>query len=398
VAPTAVYVHIPFCAHKCHYCDFTAYVVDGQPVDLYLEALEQEMALTVEQVPPAEIEAIFIGGGTPTVLTPPQMERLLRSIRTHFPNRSPQLEFTIEANPETTHAALLQVMKEGGVNRISFGAQTFHPDLLAQIGRLHGVKEIERSVRQAREVGFQNVSLDLMFGLPQQTVADMRETLDRAVALQPEHFSCYQLKVEEGTRFHHLYLRNQLPLPSEEDELEMYQLLRKYLAQHDYVQYEVSNFAKAGYESRHNSVYWLNQAYYGLGAGAHGYMNQVRHANLKGVKAYIHQIGQGRRPVSEEHVVNRSEEMENFMILGLRLLRGVSCARFASLYHVPIDSVFASVLPHLVQQGLIQFQGDRTCLTEKGLLFGNDVFASFIGNVEIEPNQTRVGPVGSILE
>jgi putative oxygen-independent coproporphyrinogen III oxidase len=383
VAPTAVYIHIPFCAHKCHYCDFTAYVMDGQPVDLYLEALEQEMVLTVKQVPPAEIETIFIGGGTPTVLTPPQMERLLRSIRSHFPDRSPHLEFTIEANPETTHVALLQVMKEGGVNRISFGAQTFHPDLLAQIGRRHGVEEIERSVRQAREVGFQNVSLDLMFGLPQQTVADMRETLDCAIALQPDHFSCYQLKVEEGTRFHHLYLRNQLPLPAEEDELEMYQLLRKHLVQHDYVQYEVSNFAKAGYESRHNSVYWLNQAYYGLGAGAHGYMNRVRHANLKGVKAYIDQIGQGKRPVSEEHVVNRTEEMENFMILGLRLLRGVSRARFVSLYDVPIDGVFASVLPRLVRQELIQFQGDRICLTEKGLLFGNDVFASFMGNVKM---------------
>jgi oxygen-independent coproporphyrinogen-3 oxidase len=382
MAPKAVYLHIPFCANKCHYCDFTAYVVEGQPVDAYLDALEREMERTVLEVPPGEIHSIFIGGGTPTVLTPRQMEKLLSAIRHHFPAWSEDLEFTVEANPGTTGPELLSVMREGGVNRISFGAQTFRPELLREIGRIHGVREIGESVRTARDAGFANVSLDLMFGLPRQTVQDVRETLEAAVSLQPDHFSCYSLKVEEGTLFHWLYERDQLPLPTEDEELEMYQLTRSFLARHGYRQYEVSNFARPGKESRHNTTYWLNEEYYGLGAGAHGYVNGVRHANVKGIKEYIGRLACGGRPVAETNVVSRAEEMENFMILGLRLLEGVSRTRFFEQYGVRIEDVFGTVVADLVGKGLLEEKGDRIALTESGLLFGNDVFAAFLGSVE----------------
>ncbi|MBA4493124.1 radical SAM family heme chaperone HemW [Paenactinomyces guangxiensis] len=378
MAPKAIYIHIPFCTNKCHYCDFTAYVVNGQPVDEYLEALEREMAMTVQEVSPREIQAIFIGGGTPTVLTPEQMRKLLNRISRYFPDWTADLEFTVEANPGTTGPELLQVMREGGVNRISFGAQTFRPDLLQKIGRIHGVEDIERSVDQAREAGFDNLSLDLMFGLPEQTVEDMEEALEKAVSLGPDHFSCYSLKVEEGTLFHRLYERKELPLPSEDEELEMYQLTRSYLDKQGYRQYEVSNFAKPGRESRHNSTYWLNEEYYGLGAGAHGYMNRVRHANLKGIRAYIEKVENGTRPVAEQYTVDRTEEMENFMILGLRLLDGVSRTRFQSLYGTTVEETFGPALSRLLEQGLIQKKGDRIALTEKGLIFGNEVFASFL--------------------
>ncbi|SFJ09458.1 radical SAM family heme chaperone HemW [Thermoflavimicrobium dichotomicum] len=378
MAPKAVYIHIPFCTNKCHYCDFTAYVVDGQPVEDYLAALEREMELTVAEVPPGEIETVFIGGGTPTVLNPQQMERLLLSIRTYFPHWSNEWEFTIEANPGTTGEELLEVMQAGGVNRISFGAQTFRPDLLQKIGRIHGVEDIYRSVEQARSVGFDNISLDLMFGLPHQTLQDVQKTLIEALKLEPDHFSCYSLKIEEGTLFHHLYERNELPLPPEEEELAMYQWIRSNLPRYGYIQYEISNFSKPGKESRHNSIYWLNEEYYGLGAGAHGYMNKVRHANVKGVKEYIHQVQHGKRPVLERHEVNAQEEMENFMILGLRMLKGVSCTRFYSLYHKRIEEVYGSVIERLVEQGMLTVQDDRIALTEKGLIYGNEVFASFL--------------------
>lgn len=380
LAPKAVYFHIPFCANKCFYCDFTAYVVEGQPVDDYLSAIDHEMRLSVEQVPPEEIEAIFVGGGTPTVLSLKQMKQFLTSIRQYFPNWTKDIEFTMEANPGTTSPELLQVMREGGVNRISFGAQTFRPELLKEIGRIHGVEEIVSSVELARSAGFDNLSLDLMFGLPNQRIKDVHDTLEQAVALKPDHFSAYSLKVEEGTLFHYLYERKELPLPSEEEELEMYQLTRSFLQSHNYHQYEVSNFAKEGRESRHNKTYWLNEEYYGIGAGAHGYMNKVRHANVKGIKEYISRIHKSKRPIAESYLVNQMEEIENFMILGLRLMQGVNKNTFRKKYQKELNDVFGHVIDPWMEKGLLRWKGDFLVLTEQGLIFGNEVFASFLEN------------------
>jgi putative oxygen-independent coproporphyrinogen III oxidase len=374
----AVYIHIPFCTNKCYYCDFTAYTVKGQPVDDYLSALDHEMRLVTTEVPPHEIETIFIGGGTPTVLTPEQMERLLEMIQTHFPKRSSQLEFTIEANPGTTTDELLKTMIDGGVNRISFGAQTFRPDLLKRLGRIHGVEEIEESVIAAREAGFQNISLDLMFGLPEQSLEDLHHTLHCALSLNPEHFSCYSLKVEEGTLFYHLAQKDQLPLPDEEEELKMYQSLRSILREAGYEQYEVSNFAKPGRESRHNSIYWLNEEYYGFGTGAHGYLQKIRYANVKSVSELIRMIKRGERPVSESYVVTEQEDMENFMILGLRMMKGVSRSRFQARYHKDMMDVYGTVVQKLAEQGLLKVEPERVVLTEKGLIFGNEAFAAFL--------------------
>lgn len=379
--PKAVYIHIPFCSRKCHYCDFTAYVVDGQPVDDYLDALFKEIELTLHQTPPGPIHSIFIGGGTPTILNPKQMKLLLTQLRQFFSNRMESFEFTIEANPGTTTDELLHVMREGGVNRISFGAQTFRTDLLKRIGRIHGSDEIKNSVEAARRAGFDNISLDLMFGLPTQTLEDVKETLEKALDLAPEHFSCYSLKIEEGTLFHHLYELGKLPLPSEDEEFEMYQLIREVLKKNGYQQYEVSNFSKTGYESIHNSTYWHNDAYYGFGAGAHGYVEQLRHMNIKGVREYIEWIRQGKRPILDTHIVEIEEEMENFMILGLRLLKGIHRQEFEKRYQKKMEDVFGDVLNSLEEKGLLAQENGRIKLTEKGLLFGNDVFASFISNM-----------------
>lgn len=377
MVPESVYIHIPFCAHKCHYCDFTAYVVGGNRWMTIWMLWNGRWPGRWKRFRRGRLRR-FLSGAAHPPFAPRQMERLLKDVRRYFPVWSDRLEFTVEANPGTTEPEKLAVLKEGGVNRLSFGAQTFRPDLLAEIGRDHGVDEIAGSVETAREAGIDNVSLDLMFGLPRQSVTDMEEALVRGLALGPDHFSVYSLKVEEGTVFHHKMLQGKLPLPSEDDELEMYLLTRRRLEEAGYLQYEVSNFSRPGRESRHNSTYWLNEPYYGLGAGAHGYAQGVRHENVRGVGEYI-RLSRSRRPIAATHRVSAAEAMENHFILGLRLRDGVSQRGFAQLYGKPPETVFGSVLEDLQKRRLIRREGDRYQLTEQGLLFGNDVFAAFIG-------------------
>lgn len=279
----AVYIHIPFCTNKCFYCDFNSYVLKDQPVMDYLRALDKEMELTVKENPPGRIKSIFVGGGTPTVLKPDEMAYFLQSVKTHFPDWAEDIEFSMEANPGTTDLEKLSVMRAGGVNRISFGVQAFQNSLLTGIGRIHDTDDVYRSLENARSAGFSNISIDLMFGLPNQTVEMLSESVTEALKLGLPHYSIYSLKVEENTLFHTLFQKNQLPLPDEEDELNMYLLLMERMREAGYKQYEISNFAKPGFESRHNMTYWRNEDYYGLGAGAHGYIGRKRHINIKGL-------------------------------------------------------------------------------------------------------------------
>lgn len=381
-SPRALYIHIPFCTNKCHYCDFTSYVLKGQPVDQYLDALEMEMQRTVAEWPPIEIDTVFVGGGTPTVLTPPQMERFLKAVRKYFP-LAPNVEFTMEANPGTTDIDKLTAMKEGGVNRISFGVQSFDNGLLEKIGRIHSVDDVYRSIENARSVGFSNLSIDLMFGLPGQTVELLRDSVNKAMELELPHYSIYSLKVEENTLFHKLYERNELPLPPEEEEFNMFILLMEMLKSNGYAHYEISNFAKPGYESRHNSTYWRNEPYYGLGAGAHGYVNRMRHVNLKGITPYIDAAAE-KLPRLEQFEVPEAEAMEDLMMVGLRLLEGVPASRFSNQFAgQTLELKFGDVIAKLMNDGLLEAEnkGNDTIyrLTDKGVLLGNDVFGAFIG-------------------
>jgi putative oxygen-independent coproporphyrinogen III oxidase len=376
-AAKAVYIHIPFCTNKCHYCDFNSYVLKGQPVREYLDALEREMEQTVKQYPPGEVETIFVGGGTPTVLLPDQMEHFLKLVRTYFPTNHPELEFSMEANPGTTDEEKLAAMKAGGVNRISFGVQSFNNELLASIGRIHTTDDVHRSIENARKLGFANLSIDLMFGLPKQTVDIMNATLDEALALDLQHYSIYSLKVEENTLFHTLFNKNQLPLPSEEEEVEMYLLIMRRLEQEGYRQYEISNFAKPGYASKHNIMYWRNRDYYGIGAGAHGYMNRQRHINARGVQEYIDATSAGL-PIIEQFEVSRQEAMEDFMMVGLRLMDGVRHADFTAQFGTTIDAVFAKPLDKFLKLKLLDQTSEGYRLSKQGILLGNEVFAAFI--------------------
>jgi len=380
-APRALYIHIPFCTNKCHYCDFTSYVLRGQPVDQYLDALEREMELTVRQLPPERIDTVFVGGGTPTVLTPPQMERFLASVKAYFP-LADDVEFSMEANPGTTDADKLGAMRAGGVNRISFGVQSFDNALLERIGRIHNVDDVYRSLDNARKAGFSNMSIDLMFGLPNQSLEQLADSVDKALQLNLPHYSIYSLKVEENTLFHKLYERNELPLPPEEDEFNMFVLLMDMLKNRGYKHYEISNFARPGFESRHNSTYWRNEPYYGLGAGAHGYAARQRHVNLKGIQPYIDATLE-RLPRLDSFEVDEQEAMEDFMMVGLRLLDGVRASSFEEQFagH-KLEEKFGGIIEKLLQDGLLereQLASDTIYkLSERGVLLGNEVFGAFI--------------------
>jgi putative oxygen-independent coproporphyrinogen III oxidase len=376
-APKAVYIHIPFCKHKCYYCDFNTYALKGQPVTEYLEALEREMEQTVKAFPPGTIDTIFVGGGTPTVLVPEQMETFLNMVNEYFPKRNQQLEFTMEANPGTTNEEKLQVMKAGGVNRVSFGVQSFNNELLSSIGRIHQSDDVYRSIENARKSGFDNLSIDLMFGLPNQTLKNMEDSLNEALKLDLKHYSIYGLKVEENTLFHSLFLKNKLPLPDEDDELQMFLLIMNRLKEAGYEHYEISNFAKQGYESKHNSLYWHNQSYYGLGAGAHGYMQGIRHVNIKGVQDYI-EAAQVKLPLLEQEKVSRQEAMEDFMMVGLRLRKGVRQQDFQAQFDCRIEEVFDPMLKRMLAKKLVEISDEGYRLSDQGVLYGNEVFAEFI--------------------
>lgn len=376
--PEAVYIHIPFCTNKCFYCDFNSYVLKDQPVMEYLYALDREMELTVKNTPPGVIKTIFVGGGTPTVLKPDEMAYFLQSVRRHFPQWDENIEFSMEANPGTTDIDKLRVMKEGGVNRVSFGVQAFQNELLSGIGRIHDVNDVYRSLENARAVGLDNLSLDLMFGLPNQTVDMLRESIDKALALDLPHYSIYSLKVEENTLFHTLFNKNKLPLPNEEDELAMYLLLMSTMEAAGYTQYEISNFAKPGMESRHNITYWRNEDYYGLGAGAHGYVGRQRHMNIKGVNPYNEATRSGL-PRLDSFPISEQEAMEDFMMVGLRMREGVSDTAFRSQFGKSLEDIFAGSLHKMLKAGLLERAGDTYRLSKQGILFGNDVFGEFVG-------------------
>lgn len=373
--PKAVYIHIPFCEQICHYCDFNKVFLKGQPVDEYVSASEKEMKTTVSMFPFHHIETVYIGGGTPTALSAKQLEKLLAAINNTF---SPRDEITIEVNPGNVSDDKLAVLKDAGVNRLSIGVQAFQEGLLQKIGRDHSEKDIYETINRVRSFGFENISIDLMFGLPGQTVAMFEETLSKALELEVPHFSAYSLKVEEKTIFHQLQRKGKLLLPTEDDEVTMYNALIDTLTVNGYNHYEISNFSKPTYESKHNLTYWNNEEYYGIGAGAHGYVYGKRHANVGPIKKYIALINESGRSISEAHLVTDNEKIEEEMFLGLRKLEGVSIEQFKKRYQKSPYDIFGKELEKLIKQGLIKEVNEHISLTRKGIFVANEIFEKFL--------------------
>ncbi|TYS36776.1 radical SAM family heme chaperone HemW [Bacillus pumilus] len=377
----AAYIHIPFCEHICHYCDFNKFFIKTQPVDEYLAALEKEMQHTIDQKGEQELKTIFIGGGTPTSLTVSQLDQLMNSIHRVLKPTKKLVEFAVEANPDELSLEKLHVLKASGVNRLSFGVQTFEDDLLKKIGRVHQKKDVLTSFQRAREVGFDNISLDLMFGLPHQEKHHVMNSLETAFSLGAEHYSVYSLIVEPKTVFYNLMQKGKLHLPPQEREAEMYELVMDEMERHGLKQYEISNYAKTGFESQHNLTYWSNEDYFGFGAGAHGYVDGVRNVNAGPVKHYLELIEQTGFPYKETHQVTKAEQIEEEMFLGLRKIEGVKSADFQAKYGATPEVLFSSVLEDLEEKGLIVKDDIGIRLTRKGKLLGNEVFQAFLGEL-----------------
>lgn len=374
----AAYIHIPFCQHICHYCDFNKVFIERQPVDQYLEYLEKEIINTVQKVPFDSMKTIFVGGGTPTALNMEQTKKLLDIINRRLRPFAPNCELTFEANPGDLPKEKLNLLLEGGVNRISFGVQTFRDELLEKIGRKHTREDAFVAIREAQEVGFKNINVDIIYSLPGQTIEDVKETLDIAFTLGVQHFSAYSLIVEPKTVFYNLMNKGKLRLPGEDNEARMYEMVMDEMEKHGYNQYEISNFSKGDNKSRHNLTYWNNEEYYGFGAGAHSYVNGERIQNVGPLKQYFTKIDETGFPYLDVHEVTEKEKMEEELFLGLRKTKGVSKIAFQKKFNMEMDQVFAKQLQSNQEQGLLEERARYVRLTRKGKLLGNEVFQSFL--------------------
>lgn len=372
----AAYIHIPFCEHICYYCDFNKFFLKGQPVDEYLQSLFQEFKMTIDQTSTKELETIFVGGGTPTALDERQLESLCQGIREGLPFTKG--EFTFEANPGDLSREKLKILADYGVNRLSFGVQSFNNQLLEKIGRSHRVQDVYRSIEEAQEVGFENISIDLIYALPGQTIDDFQDTLQEALALDLPHYSGYSLIVEPKTIFYNLMRKGKLPLPSEDEEADMYRLLIEEMEKKGLHQYEISNFSRKGYESKHNLIYWNNEEYYGFGAGAHGYIQGTRYSNAGPLKKYMEPISEGRRPVFSENTPSIKEKLEEEMFLGLRKTKGVSVSHFQRKFSLDPFQTFRPAIKEMTERDLLEIHDDHIRLTEKGRFLGNEVFQAFL--------------------
>lgn len=370
------YIHIPFCAHKCYYCDFAIFVWQGDHwVDVYLDALEEELNFILQGEKPV-MDTIYIGGGTPSLLNERELQRLLRMVGEHF-SFAEEIEFSLEANPGSLTPSKLTLLREGGVNRLSIGVQTFQDHLLQRIGRDHHGKEALHAIEIAHQAGFTNLSIDLMYGLPDQTMNDIEEDLKIISQLPLQHLSAYNLIVEERTRFGIDWKKGRLQLPDEELESHMYEWITDRLQELGFLQYELSNFAIPGFQSRHNLAYWLNHSFYGFGAGAWGYLDHMRYENIAALKPYIRQAKEGKMR-KQEIPVSEKEEMEEMMFLGLRLMEGISNRRFKERWGLSLDEVYGEEIKQLIQKGLLERYSDGIRLTREGRFLSNEVFVSFL--------------------
>ena len=370
--PTSAYVHIPFCTQICYYCDFSKVFIKNQPVDSYLEHLIEEY----DSYDIKKLRTLYIGGGTPTALSAPQLAFLLEKLTDKL-DLSYLEELTIEANPGDLDQEKIAVLKSSPVNRVSLGVQTFNDRMLKQIGRSHLEKDIYENIANLKKAGFDNISIDLIYALPKQTMEDVKSNVAKAIALDIPHMSLYSLILENHTVFMNRMRRGKLPLPKEDLEAEMFEYIIAELEKAGFEHYEISNFSKPGFESRHNLMYWDNAEYYGIGAGASGYVDGVRYKNHGPIRHYLQAVEAGNARVQEE-VLTLKEKMEEEMFLGLRKKSGVSKKRFEEKFGLSFEDQYGSVVSELTEQGLLVPDRDIVRMTKQGLFLGDTVAEKFI--------------------
>jgi oxygen-independent coproporphyrinogen III oxidase len=390
----SLYFHIPFCVHRCAYCDFNTYAGQEALIPDYVSALAWEVELVAGNAPEKmEARTIFFGGGTPSSLSPTQFETILQQVAHHF--KTNDAEITIEANPGTVSLSALREMRALGINRLSFGVQSVHPAELRQLERIHDHYDVIQSVKWARQAGFDNLNLDLIFGLPEQSLGSWQATLKQVLGLNPEHLSLYGLTLEHGTPFGRWHAHGLLPVPDPDLAAEMYEWAGEFLAAKGYEQYEISNWSRPGHACLHNLGTWRDQYYLGFGAGAHGYAAGVRYSNILRIKSYLERLNgdglPGSFPLSPAAInvqkITRRVEMHETMLLGFRLVReGVSTATFLARFGMDMETVFEKEISTLLRLGLLEWSspaspdGRTLRLTHHGRLLANQVFLRFVGD------------------
>lgn len=372
-----LYIHIPFCRAKCHYCDFNSFAGMEEYIEPYFKALKCEIDLYREKLRYSTVNTIYIGGGTPTSMDAHYIYEVIDECRSGF-NLEKEAEISIEANPGTLNLEKLSEYKAAGINRLSIGLQAWQDSLLESMGRIHRVDAFIENFKLAREAGFNNINVDLIFGLPGQTISDWNHTLYNIVQLNPEHVSCYGLKIEEGTLFGEKLAKGLLTPADDELDREMYYCAIKSLGMAGFKHYEISNFARPGFESRHNLIYWNAGRYIGLGAGAHSYFGDRRFSNLQKPEDYICSLSDRKIPSTDIQIIDREESIKEYIILGLRLTDGLNVGTFQKKYDRDIFELFGKQLDSLLEKGLLQYKDGTIKLTSLGLDLADQVFIEFI--------------------
>lgn len=370
--PTSAYVHIPFCTQICYYCDFSKVFIKNQPVDAYLQALIREF----RSYDITELRTLYIGGGTPTSISAVQLDYLLTELIRDL-NLNTLEEFTIEANPGDLTVDKIEVLQKSAVNRVSLGVQIFNDKHLKRIGRSHNEAQIYSTIDALKTAGFQNISIDLIYALPGQTMDDVRSNVAKALSLNIPHLSLYSLILEHHTVFMNKMRRGKLHLPTEDLEAEMFEYIISEMERNGFEHYEISNFTKPGFESRHNLMYWDNVEYYGVGAGASGYLDGIRYRNRGPIQHYLKGVSEGNARLSEE-VLSKNEMMEEELFLGLRKKEGVSIGKFEQKFGTSFEKRYGQIVQELQSDGLLKENNGFIQMTKKGLFLGDTVAEKFI--------------------
>jgi len=371
-----LYIHIPFCERKCQYCDFLSFAAGGEVRNTYHKMLLEEIKREKSKREETEgyiVTSVFFGGGTPSLLPAEQIAEILAVCRNKY-DFADTAEISVEMNPGTISMDKLQIYKAAGINRLSIGLQSTRDDELRLLGRIHTWQAFLEGFQMARKCGFSNINIDLMSALPNQTVESWQETLQKVIALEPEHLSAYSLIIEEETPFYHKYGNDSSALPSEDNERQMYYETEKILVAAGYYRYEISNYAKKGYECQHNIGYWQRKEYRGFGLGAASLMEETRFQVTEQMAEYL----KGRFERQEEEILDEKAQMEEMMFLGLRLCEGISVTDFEEKFHCAFEVVYGNVVRRLQMAGLVEQSAGRIRLTAKGIDISNYVFGEFL--------------------
>ncbi len=373
-----LYLHFPFCISKCPYCDFNSYQLkEDNQISSYISALYQEITAYSQKLKKSNITTIYLGGGTPTISSGVQIYNILEFCKDKF-TIDKDAEITIEANPGTLDGEKLKLLIESGINRLSLGAQSFNNLFLKKLGRIHNTKDIIDSYFLAREIGFSNINIDIMFALPDQTTEDLQVTLKKAISLKPDHLSLYNLTIKPGTEYYKKYKKGKLKLPNEDEEFDMYNWAINFLKENNFEHYEIANFALPYKRSEHNLIYWQNKPYLGIGAGAYSFIKGYRYMNYENPARYIKEIMSGKLPVDNGEKLSLRKRMIETIILGLRTKDGVGYKKFKTRFGVNLNDIFSKQVNKLVNLGLLEKDDCKIKLTKKGIFLANTVFREFV--------------------